>query len=156
MTSHPLPTSWVDPTALGDLKAGVETLEQSGVDGETGLALVWLTAAPVSQGQPGLAIGLRDVEHQGVPIGHWRVVVRIQGQPKEPDPAQRIVLHEDGRRVWDVAAALDDPNHPDPLLRAQNVAFALLIGQNVGTGGGAWAWKTPLGRYITVVVDREA
>jgi hypothetical protein len=148
-----LPASWMDPIALGDLKAGVETLEHKGVHGETGLALVWLAAGPVCQQRTGFVVDLINTERDGVPTGDWRVAVVVQGKVRQPDPAQAMVLREDGQRVWDVAHALTDSDHPDPLHKAHHTALSLLVGRAWEHKENAWVWATPLGRIVSVIVQ---
>jgi hypothetical protein len=143
----------VDHVALGDLKAGVETLEHSGLQGETGLALVWLAAGPVCQGSTGFVVDVLHTEREGVPTGDWRIAVVVQGKAKHPDPAQAMVLREDGQRVWDVAQALTDSDHPDTLHKAHHTAITLLVGRAWAHQETNWSWTTPLGRVVSVVVQ---
>jgi len=123
------------------------------VQGETGLALVWLAAGPVCQQQAGFVVDLLGTERDGVATGDWRVAVVVQGKIKQPDPAQAMVLREDGQRVWDVAQALTDSGHTDTLHKAHHTALTLLVGRAWAHHERTWTWTTPLGRIVSVVVQ---
>ena len=147
---------WLDPLVLGDLKAGVETLEEARSSGEFGIALVWFSAIPASQQAEVYRTDLEGVVLDDEDVGNWAFRVRISGVARAPDPAQHAVLVRDGHELQGVAQSLGPEYGSDPVDAARRVAVALMARRTYPALQGTWSWKTPLGRNVRVDVWRTS
>lgn len=146
----------IDTLALGNIKAGVETLSDVARDGELGVALTWFAAIPVFEEKAAFVHKLEGVAINDTPLGTWIFGVHIEGANKTPDPAQIYVLKRDGQDLWDVACALEREPTQSPMEAARYIAAALIIKSAGEKTDVSWSFPTPLGQTFHIRAVKES
>jgi len=143
---------YLDPVIVGDIRAGLEKIENCAQDSRIALGLPWLCSLVLSKEEDIFSGEIRELYIDGKYFGDWKIDINISGKIKIPFPAHKKQLQNDGLEILDILHRIDD-NTIHLEQKIWKICSSLLIQASKERNENIYFFTTPLGRIISASVS---